>query len=139
MNKLIQFYKKHKGIVLYLIFGALTTLVNILTYYLCYQVLSLSNVLSTIIAWVVAVAFAFVTNKLFVFESSARKKKAVIEAVNFTACRVGTGVIEIAMMYLLVDILAFNGTIMKLITNVVVIILNYVASKLLVFRGKKER
>jgi putative flippase GtrA len=131
-----RLYWKYRDVLLYLIFGVLTTVINILSYHLCYQIFAIDNVISTVIAWVVAVVFAFVTNKLFVFESTAKKGKAIIEAVNFFACRIGTGVIEVGVMYLFVDVFAFNGTVMKLITNVIVIIINYIASKLLVFKKK---
>lgn len=136
MKTLRHLYRKYKNILLYLVFGVLTTIINILSYHICYRICDMANITSTIIAWVVAVAFAFVTNKLYVFESKTRKKGTFVEVLNFVACRLGTGVIEVGMMYLFVDIFAFDGTVMKLITNVIVIIVNYVASKFLVF--KKE-
>lgn len=137
MKLLRRLYWKYRDVLLYLVFGVLTTAINILAYHLCYQIFKIDNITSTIIAWVVAVVFAFVTNKLFVFESTARRGKAIIEAANFFACRIGTGIIEVGVMYLFVDVLTFNGTIMKLITNVIVIIVNYIASKLLVFKKKE--
>ena len=130
-----ELLKKYKGIILYLIFGVLTTVINVATYHVAHEVLSIANVASTCIAWVVAVSFAFVTNKLFVFESKKANEEAVKEAFNFFLCRIATGVIEIAMMWAFVDVLSLNGTMMKLVTNVVVIVINYVASKFLVFRG----
>ena len=132
-----ELFKKYKGIINYLIFGVLTTLINVVIYSLGYDVLGIPNLVSTALAWVVAVAFAFVTNKLFVFESrSWRGTEALKEAVNFVACRLSTGAIELVFMFLFVDLLAFSGTVMKLVCNVIVIILNYVLSKLIVFKKK---
>ncbi|MBE7005485.1 MAG: GtrA family protein [Ruminococcaceae bacterium] len=128
---------KYKSVILYGIFGVITTLINVATYHVCFRSLGISNVISTIIAWVVAVTFAFLTNKSFVFNSRSWEKKAVIhEGLMFFGCRIGTGVIEVGMMYAFVDLLGLNGTVMKMITNVIVIVLNYVFSKLYVFKRK---
>lgn len=117
----------------------MTTIVNVAVYSLFYEVLSIGNILSTVVSWGLAVAFAFVTNKLFVFESRSWKvKTALKEVTNFILCRVGTGLVEVIMMYVFVDILSYNGTIMKLLTNIIVIILNYVASKLIIFQRSKK-
>ncbi len=127
---------KYKGVILYLVFGVLTTVINVITYHLCYENFKIGNVPSTVVAWVVAVSFAFVTNKIFVFESKKKSSAAVKEAVDFFICRIGTGVIEIGMMWVFVDLLEFNGTLMKLITNILIIVINYLASKFFVFRGE---
>ena len=132
-----ELYAKYKGIVNYLFFGVLTTVISVLTYSLCYDLLKIANLISTAVSWVAAVAFAFVTNKLFVFESrSFDKAVALKEAANFIACRLGTGVLEMAWMFLFVDLLSFSGTLMKIVCNVVVIILNYILSRLIVFKKK---
>ena len=132
-----QLFIKYKDVISYLFFGVLTTAVNVAVYYVFYNLLSVANVISTVIAWVVAVAFAFVTNKLFVFDSKSwAPSVALRELWTFTACRIGTGVVEIGMMWLFVDILTFNGTVMKLITNFIVIVLNYIFSKLIIFKKK---
>lgn len=131
---------KYKGIVLYIIFGVLTTVVNLLVYGLFYYNLNCTNILSTIIAWIAAVAFAFITNKLFVFESKSMEKKTVFyELMTFVMCRVGTGVLEVGGMWLLVDVLILPAMLMKLFINVAVIVLNYVASKLVIFKKAKEK
>lgn len=136
MKKLLE---KYKSIIRYAFFGVMTTIVNVAVYSLFYEVLSIGNILSTVVSWGLAVAFAFVTNKLFVFESRSWKvKTALKEVTNFILCRVGTGLVEVIMMYVFVDILSYNGTIMKLLTNIIVIILNYVASKLIIFQRSKK-
>lgn len=129
---------KHWDIISYLFFGGLTTLVNFVIYYPCYNWLHMTATVSNVIAWAVAVAFAYVTNKPFVFQSHDWSAKTVIpELTKFVGCRVGSGLLETALIFLTVDLLQFNGNVMKLLLAVVVVILNYIGSKLLVFRKTK--
>ena len=135
--KIRAIIEKHWDILSYLFFGALTTLVNYLVYFPCYNFLHLSTVASNVIAWVVAVAFAYLTNKPFVFKSHDWSMKTVApELAKFVGCRVGSGLLETALLFLTVDLLRWNGNLMKIILSVMVVILNYVGSKLLVFRKK---
>ena len=128
---------KYWDILSYLFFGGLTTAVNYIVYLPCYNWLHLSASVSNMIAWVVAVAFAYVTNKPFVFKSHDWSGKTVWpELTKFVGCRVGSGALETAIIFVTVDVLAWDGNWMKLITSVLVVILNYFASKLLVFRKK---
>lgn len=121
----------------YLIFGVLTTVVNYLVYLPAYNLLGLSAALSNAIAWVVAVAFAYLTNKPFVFKSNDWSAKTVIpELTKFVGCRVASGAAETLILLVTVDILHWNGNLWKLVTSVLVVILNYVASKLVVFKKK---
>jgi putative flippase GtrA len=111
--------------------------VNYVVYLPCYNLLNLSAVASNAIAWVVAVAFAYLTNKPFVFRSYDWSVKTVVpELTKFVGCRIGSGLTETLILLLAVDIMGWNGNIWKLITNVLVVILNYIGSKLLVFRSK---
>ena len=135
-----ELFQKSKPIILYGFFGVLTTLVNVAVYYLFYERMGLPNLTSTVIAWFFAVLFAFVTNKVFVFDSKSWKHQLVIpEVLKFFGCRLGTGVIEVGMMVIFVDMFHFNGTIMKLITNFIVIVLNYILSKLVIFRKARTK
>lgn len=135
MKKLTALMKKHWDILVYLFFGGLTTLVNFLVYAPLYHWLQLSAALSNAIAWVAAVAFAYLTNKPFVFKSHDWSAKTVLpELGKFVGCRVGSGLLETGILALTVDILAWNGFLMKILTSVLVVILNYVGSKLLVFK-----
>ena len=137
MDKLIALIKKHWDIVSYLIFGVLSTVVNYLVYLPCYNLLHFSAAVSNMIAWVVAVAFAFLTNKPFVFQSHDWSSKTVIpELTKFVATRVGSGLLETGIIFVTVDLLFWNGNIMKLFTSVLVVIINYVGSKLLVFKKR---
>lgn len=130
-----RLYQKYEDIILYLFFGVLTTLVNLAVYFPLYNLLSLPAALSNVIAWAVAVAFAFLTNKPFVFKSHDWSKAVVWpELTKFVACRVGSGLLETGMVFLFVDVLAWNGNIVKIAVSVLVVIINYVGSKLLVFK-----
>ena len=121
----------------YLIFGVLTTVVNYLVYLPAYNLLGLSAALSNAIAWVVAVAFAYLTNKPFVFKSNDWSAKTVIpEVTKFVGCRVASGAAETLILLVTVDILNWNGNLWKLVTSVLVVVLNYIASKLVVFKKK---
>ena len=136
-QKLRNLIVKYWDILSYLFFGGLTTVVNYLVYLPCYNLLALSATVSNIIAWVVAVAFAYLTNKPFVFKSHDWSMKTVgPELAKFVGCRIGSGLLETAIIFVTVDWLQGNGNLWKLVTSVLVVILNYVASKLLVFRKK---
>ena len=137
MNILTNLFIRNKSLVLYLLFGGLTTIVNIITYYICYERLLVSNFLSTIIAWLFSVIFAYLTNKIFVFESKTTGCKAWIqEILSFFGCRVATGIMDTVIMVVAVDYLHQNSMLWKVISNVLVIIINYVASKYLIFKKK---
>lgn len=135
MQKLLNLIKKYREILVYLIFGVLTTLVNYLVYLPCYNLLGIRASVSNAIAWVVAVAFAFVTNKPFVFQSHDWSGKTLVpELLKFIGTRLGSGGAETVILLVTVDILGMNGNLWKLLTSVIVVALNYVGSKLLVFR-----
>ena len=113
----------------------LTTVVNYLVYLPCYNILGMSAATSNMIAWVVAVAFAYLTNKPWVFKSHDWSLQTVVpELTKFVGCRIGSGALETGIIFLTVDLLNWNGNAMKLVTSVLVVILNYIGSKLLVFR-----
>ena len=135
IDKIRAFIKKHSDILAYLVFGVLTTAVNYVVYLPCYNLLGLSAALSNVIAWVAAVAFAYVTNKPFVFHSHDWSAKTVLpELTKFVGSRVASGALETGIIFVTVDCLSWNGNVMKLVTSVLVVVLNYVASKLIVFR-----
>lgn len=139
MDKIKALALKYKEQILYVFFGGLTTLINWGAYALCYNVLGVSNVPSVIIAWILGVEFAFVTNKIWVFESRSFDTKTVLrELWTFVAARLVTGLLDLGIMYLAVDVLGGNGNVWKLISNVIVIILNYVFSKLIVFKKQEK-
>lgn len=133
-----KWLKKYADVISYLFFGVLTTAVNYLIYLPCYNLLSWSAGFSNIVAWIGAVAFAFLTNKPFVFKSYDWSWSVVWpELTRFIGCRIGSGVLETGILLICVDIFHWNGNVMKLTTAVLVIILNYIGSKFLVFKKKK--
>ena len=137
IQKLRSLIEKYWDILTYLFFGVLTTVVNYAVYLPVYNFCGISAAVSNIIAWVVAVIFAFLTNKPFVFHSHDWSAKTVVhELTKFVSCRIASGVLETVILFLAVDCMAWNGNLWKLLTQVLVIIINYVGSKLLVFRNK---
>ena len=127
--------QKYHDILSYLFFGVLTTGVNYAVYLPLYNWAGWSATASNCVAWAAAVLFAYVTNKCFVFESKSWTWKQILpEFGSFLACRLGSGFAETGILWLTVDVLAWSGNLMKLLTSVLVVILNYIGSKLLVFR-----
>lgn len=137
IQKLRSLIVKYWDILTYLVFGVLTTVVNYAVYLPVYNFCGISAAVSNMIAWVVAVIFAFVTNKPFVFHSHDWSAKTVVpELAKFISCRLASGVLETVILFLAVDCMNWNGNLWKLVTQVLVIVINYVGSKLLVFRNK---
>ena len=135
MKNIRAFVEKYWDILSYLFFGGLTTVVNYVVYLPCYNMFGLSATVSNVIAWAVAVAFAYLTNKPWVFKSYDWSLKTVIpELSKFVGCRIGSGALETGIIFLTVDLLCWNGNVMKLLTSVLVVVLNYIGSKLLVFK-----
>ena len=135
MGKLRVLIRKYYDILVYLFFGVLTTVVNYIVYLPCYNLLHLSAAVSNAIAWVAAVAFAYLTNKPFVFKSYDWSAKTVVpELTKFVGSRIASGALETVIIFVTVDLLLWDGNIMKLVTSVLVVVMNYVASKLLVFK-----
>ena len=127
--------RKHRDILAYLLFGAVTTVVNYIVYFPLYNYIGMSALISNAIAWCAAVAVAFVTNKPFVFKSYDWSVKVWFpELVRFVGCRLGSGVIESLILLITVDVLCWDGNVWKILVSVLVIILNYLSSKLFVFR-----
>lgn len=125
-----------KELLSYIVFGVLTTLMNILTY----QILSLTGVSTLIangIAWILSVLFAYVTNRKYVFDSQSENR--IQECLKFYGSRLSTGILDMAGMWILVDVVHLPGMGSKIAMNVVVIVLNYIFSKIFVFRHKEER
>jgi len=135
MKRVRELLHRYRGIILYGVFGVLTTAVNTACYYLCFDILALPNLVSTAIAWLVAVLFAFITNKLWVFDSKSFAKGVFFrELASFFSCRIATGLLDLGIMYVAVDCKGRNEMLWKLLANIIVIVLNYVASKMLIFK-----
>ena len=136
IRKIIETYK---DVIPYLFFGVCTTLVNVIVYWGCAYPLRFNTMDSTIVAWILAVLFAYVTNRKWVFNSKARTVKEIIkEGGVFFGCRFVTGVVDWVCMFVFVQIFEWNDVFVKFASNLIVIVLNYVASKLVIFaKGDK--
>ena len=135
LKKLADWYRAHQEGMRYLVFGALTTLVNIIAYACLYYVFHVSNAASNVIAWILGATFAYITNKLYVFNSKVSKiGELVKEAFYFYGCRLLTLVIDEGIMILTVDKWGWNAILMKILANIIVIILNFIFSKILIFK-----
>ena len=136
-------YKKFEEAINYLFFGFLAFLVNMFAYAAAAKVLGADNdkvvlvLIATVFAWVAAVLFAYWTNRTFVFKSKVMEKEEVRkEFFSFVGARVVTGAMELVIMYIMVDLADINDLISKFVCNVIVIVSNYIFSKLWVFRKK---
>lgn len=131
--------RKYKEPIRYIFWGAATTGVNYCVYFLCTRLLSLAVVPADILAWLLSVLFAFWVNKCFVFDSKSWKPKiAFPELVKFAGARVFSGLLEVGILWLCVEVMHLHDGPVKLLASVLVVILNYFFSKLFVFRGGKK-
>ncbi len=134
-----KFFKKYEEIISYLIFGGLTFVINYVAYALLTLPLHLNYLVATVISWVVAVVFAYWTNRCFVFKSKNKGTAAFFkEFFSFMGARIATEILELVLMFVFTGLLGFNSMIVKLIAQVLVIVGNYILSKLWIFRKKKE-
>ena len=141
MRKIKEIYLKYKELINYLIFGVLTTIVSLAVYYIStFTFLNAENSIqlqiANILSWIAGVTFAYFTNRKFVFESKNENK--LKEATKFVSSRITTLVLDMFVMWLGVTILHFNDKLLKIISQFLVIIGNYILSKLIVFKKEKE-
>jgi len=139
IQKLKALLTKYREIILYLIFGGLTTVVSFVVYYAILWA-GMHYLAAQVISWAAAVAFAFVVNKLFVFEDRDNSPHALLRQIGqFVSVRIASGVLETVLLWLLVDVILISENIAKIPVAVLTVIINYIASKLLIFRknGKK--
>ena len=139
LSPLWPFYVKYKEPLLYLFFGGLTTLISIFVFWLFNGPFGLNELVANLISWVLAVLFAFLTNKTWVFKSTGQEKSFLQLMLSFYAGRLLTLGIEELLLFVFITWLGFNSMAVKIVAQVVVIVLNYVISKLLVFRDKGEK
>ena len=139
MKKIKELYYKYEEIISYLIVGGLTTVVSLATYYLLvYTILNPKEAvelqIANIISWIASVTFAYFTNRKYVFKT--KEKISFKEGINFYLYRLSTLLLDMLMMYVFVSVLRFDDKIIKLIVQFIVIVLNYVLSKFIVFKKK---
>lgn len=134
-QKLIPLYKKHSEIISYAFFGGLTTLTNIVSYWILARAFGVDAILATMVAWLISVIFAYITNRIFVFKSRKTGFIAIcIELSLFIACRIFSGLVDIAIMYVFVKQMLLYDILIKILSNIIVIVLNFVLSKMLIFK-----
>lgn len=135
IEQIKNLYIKYKEIINYLIFGVLTTIVNFVVYFIFARVIGLEEILSNTIAWILSVLFAYITNKIYVFDSKNTSVIQIIkEVTSFVGCRILSGVIDVVLFAFLVKTLNMNDLIVKFINQVIVTVMNYVFSKLIIFK-----
>ena len=138
LNIFKPFYSKHKETLLYLFFGGLSFVLNMLLYYSITELLKINVLISNIITWIIIVAFCFITNKKWVFnDTSSTNKSLLSQIVSFYASRLITLCVEEIILFIFITRLQLNSLIIKIIAQIIVIILNYVFSKLIIFRKEK--
>lgn len=134
------FYKKYKEALLYLFFGGLAFIVSVASFSVLVVTLQMNSLVANIISWILAVTFAFFTNRIWVFASPTNgAKEFLLQMFHFFSGRVATLLVEEAILLIFVTILQFNSIVIKVIAQIVVIILNYIISKLFVFKNKDKR
>lgn len=137
IKKIIALCKKYQELILYVICGGFTTVVNIVVYGLCADLLGIYYLVSNFIAWVLSVLFAYVTNRKWVFKSRKRGYKAIFrEFALFVSGRVMSLLGDMLIMFLCVSVAHFPGLLAKILANIFVMVFNYVFSKLIIFRKK---
>ena len=141
MEKVKELYIKYKEIINYLIFGGLTTIVNFVAYYVSAKVFQIDEVVSSGISWFLSVLFAYITNKLFVFESEKVGLKNILkEMCSFFLARVLSGALcDVGTFAVMVNVLHINDIFAKIVTQIMVIVINYVSSKLFVFKDRSGK
>ena len=139
METIRRLLRKYKEPILYVFFGGLTTLLNMTVYFVCTKALKMGLEISDILAWIAGVLFAYVTNKLFVFESRNRRGRQLwLEFGEFVGARVLSLVVDVLFLEITVKGLGWWDVPMKILANIIVIIMNYVFSKLFIFKKKEE-
>ena len=138
MEKIKELYNKYKEMINYVIFGGLATVVNFITYLISTKIFGIDAVISSGIAWFFSVLFAYITNRIFVFESKTKGIKEILkEMTSFFLARILSGALcDVGAFAVMVNVFNINDIIAKIVTQVVVVIVNYVFSKLIIFRKK---
>lgn len=138
MKKIINIYNKYKEVINYLIFGVLTTIISLLVYYILTSTLlnpkkSIELQIANIISWIISVLFAYLTNRKYVFES--KNDNIVKEVSSFFGARLITLILDMLIMYIGVTLLHGNDKILKIVSQFIVIVSNYLFSKVFVFKN----
>jgi len=135
---MINLLRKYREIILYIFFGGLTTIVSFVTYYIGTKQIGMHYLAATFFSWLLSVLFAYVTNRIWVFKSKRRSFMGIAKELSmFIAGRLMSGVIEVLLMFVLVDIASVMDLAAKIVCNIIIVILNYIFSKLIIFKQPK--
>lgn len=139
-DKIKKLYFEYREIINYLVFGGLATVVNFVSYFISAKIVGIDEVISSGISWFCSVLFAYITNKIFVFESKTKGIKELVKEISsFFLARIISGVLcDVGTFAIMVKVLNINDIISKFVTQVMVVIMNYILSKLVVFKKKKS-
>ena len=138
LNHWMEPYKKYKEILLYLFFGGLTSVVSIVSYAYCDVIMGMNPLIANVSSWILAVTFAYITNKIWVFQVEIHGKKELLQQmVSFYTGRLLTLGIEEVILFIFITKCGFNSLVVKIVAQVVVVVSNYIISKCFVFRDKK--
>lgn len=139
INKISALCQKHRDLLRYLVFGALTTAVNQLTFMGLMRLWpGIETPLPTAVAWFVSVCFAYATNRRWVFASRTEGNALWREMVSFFGARVFSGVLDLGIVFVAADLWGFNADLVKLASNVLVVALNYLFSKFWIFKKREQ-
>lgn len=139
-DKIKELFKKYHQLILYVFFGGLTTLVSWGSYFLLTKLIGVNYKTAQWVSWIAAVAFAFIVNKFYVFADREMTKSGLFRQIwQFVSIRLASGVLEFLLMVLMVEIILIGDSISKIIVSVITVIVNFVASKLLVFNKNDDR
>ena len=139
MDTIIKFMRKNREILVYGIVGGVTTVINLSAYYLFASIIGIQYLISNVLAWIFAFAFAFLANKLWVFESKSFQKDRVIkELASFFFARVSTGILDMLLLFIFVNLIGLHTLVPKVIDTVISIILNFILSKFWIFKMERK-
>lgn len=140
MKWIREMFKKYRELISYGFWGVMTTVVNYAVYFACTKMADIDYLVGNVIAWAIAVIFAFLVNKVFVFRSTDRSAKTLLwEFGSFLSARLLSGVLETGMLFVFVEWMHFDDAVIKIIAGILVIIINYFLSKLVIFRKKEKK
>lgn len=141
-NKIKELYTKYEEIISYLFFGVLTTVVSFASYLIFANIFfpqksDLDIQIANVLSWICAVTFAYITNRIWVFKSKTKGKKQIREVFEFVSARIFSLIVDMGMMYVMYSLMHINDTIAKIIVQFVVVAMNYILSKLIIFKKNK--
>lgn len=139
MQKIKALYDKHGDILRYLIIGALTTALDLISFYILHNLLGVHYSIAKVLCWILAVIFSFWGNKVVVFRTKSENARALLrEAASFVGTRLASLIVSLLLLLLLVEIVGINENIANLMCNIIVVIMNYVLGRLLVFKPEQK-